>query len=403
MIRISRKNRTELILALLYTFRFVFKIYIDNNGNYDLFFLLAMTLFFSYGLQVRIFNFTIGVGVLMVSIYLTALFGAPYEVDVFKGVVWIAKIVLCVMCYAIVKQEAYRFNLRKFLDYCSTIFIIQTLISLIYRTSITWRLFENRMELFYLEPSELGAFISVLIIMQAYYLWYDIKNGNSIFCSVRNMIFFCITAAFSQSASMIVYLLIGLLIIFFFDIFTMRLNTSTVFNIILLAILVVVMGSYIFAGDSYLSLRIQGMLNGSDSSFNTRVTNSFETVAEYFENYGLIGCGFGNQISDYGMKFFALKAVNYSTCSSIATFALEGGIFAVIVSVLFIIHTVRTLTKRCDCERIRWALFFFVILYTFGGGYLTNVVIWMLLGLAVSGTFCCDEYGKEYLGNRREC
>ncbi len=328
MITISRENRKELILALMYAFRFIFKIYIDKNGNYDLFFILAIILFFSYGLQVRIFNFTVGVGVLMVGIYLTALFGAPYQVYVLKGIVWIAKIMLCLMCYAIVKQEAYTFNLRKFLDYCSIIFIVQTLISLVYRTNITWRLFENRMELFYLEPSELGALTSILIIMQAYYLWYDIKNRNSVFHSVRNLIFLGVTAAFSQSASMVVYLLIGLLIIFFFDIFAMRLNTSTVFNVILLVVLVAIMGSYVFAGDSYLSLRIQDILNGSDSSFNTRVTKSFETVAEYFENYGLIGCGFGNQISDYGIAFFALKAVNYGTCSSIATFALEGGYFS---------------------------------------------------------------------------
>ncbi len=72
------------------------------------------------------------------------------------------------------------------------------------------------------------------------------------------------------------------------------------------------------------------------------------------------------------------------------------------MAVVFIIHTIRTLTKRADCERIRWALFSFVILYTFGGGYLTNVVIWMLLGLAVSDTFCSDEYEMDYLENEVE-
>jgi hypothetical protein len=164
----------------------------------------------------------------------------------------------------------------------------------------------------------------------------------------------------------------------------MKINTSFFFKVFCLVTLVVVVGFYFLRGDAYLSLRIQGMLNGTDSSYNTRVVSSFDTLFRYYNQYGTIGCGFGNQTSDYGMSFFKLKDVNYRTCSTIAVFALEGGMIAGIVEVVFLIFCFKRVANHADGNRLRWALFSFVILYAFGGGYSTNPVLWMILGFAIT-------------------
>lgn len=388
------KHKVEFALAIAYSFRFIFKLLgdaIGSNGNADVFFIVAVIMFLTLGMRKSILkNVCLSLSVL-IAIYILSLLFAPYKVDILKGFVWLAKMGLCFISYQIVKREAIRFDLRSFLDYTSLFFVLESIYALINKTNLTWRVFENRMELFFTEPSELGAFVSVLLIIQVYYLREDIICKNKSWNSIRNVFFLMVPLILSQAASAFVYLIVGISIVLFFDIFAFRIKSSTIVNVILLIAIVVGLLAYISLGDSYIATRFQNILNGTDGSFDQRTRHSFELVEQYYSQYGFVGCGFGNQVSEYGMAFFNIKQANYSTCSALATFALEGGGAAVIVTVLFIFSTVKKLITRKDCERIRWALFSFVLLYVYGGGYLTNVVIWMLLGLALSYEFCSEK------------
>lgn len=389
-------HKVEFALAIAYSFRFIFKLFgdaIGSNGNADVFFIVATIMFFTLGMKKNILkNVCLSLSVLL-GIYILSLLFAPYKVDILKGFIWIAKMGLCFISYQIVKREAIQLNLRNFLNYASLFFFLESIYALINKTNLTWRVFENRMELFFTEPSELGAFVSILLIIQVYYLREDVICRNKIWHSIRNCFFLIVPLILSQAASAFVYLVVGISIVLFFDVFAFRIKSSTIVNVILLIAIVAGLFTYISLGDSYIATRFQNILNGTDGSFDQRTRHSFELVEQYYSQYGFIGCGFGNQISEYGMAFFHIKQANYSTCSALATFALEGGGAAVIVAVLFIFSTIKKIITRKACERIRWALFSFVLLYVYGGGYLTNVVIWMFLGLAVSYEFCS---GKSY-------
>lgn len=372
------KINIELFIAILYTFRFVCKIVFDNDGNYDLMFVLGGIIFIGYTLRSRrALLKNIEVLFLFVLIVISTSF-APLQIDYKKSAIYIFKILLCVSAFLWTRNNVELFSFQKFLNYSVIIFAVQTCIALFYRTPILWRLFvPNRLELFYLEPSELGVFVGLLIVLQTYLLYSNACRYQTRRQIVNLMILGGILLL-SRSASGIIYTIVCIAILLNYNmIFLHKDRKSRV--IILFDIILVGCAIYILNGDGVFANRIQSIISGNDSSATTR-TRTVEVV-EFYSNYGLMGCGLGNQRSVYGMKFFNYKAINYSVTSAIYSFALEAGVIGIIAESLFALWLIIKTLSFKERGALNMALLLFMLLYMYYGGYFTNIPCWIVFAI----------------------
>ena len=306
----------------------------------------------------------------LTAIYISTLLGSPIEVKNVKTFVFAVKILLCVCLYSTVKDKIIKFDFQKFLDYAAFLFFWQTLFALAYKTDLLWRLFGfGRLELFYLEPSELGVFVGFLVILQFYYL----INTNRTKRKFLNFIILATVLGFSQSLSGILYTVfaIGILIVFR-DGGSLTGKKILAFCILIIALLMLV------STENFISERLVNIWYGEDSSFDTRFNFPMEMVSTYYREYGMAGFGLGNMNTAEGLSFFHLKASNYVICAAYFLFALEGGIIALLLEVLFTMHIFyQSLRKK---ESLYLALFIVMFFYMYLGGYTTNPMIWIICG-----------------------
>jgi hypothetical protein len=136
------------------------------------------------------------------------------------------------------------------------------------------------------------------------------------------------------------------------------------------------------ATKSSIYMRTVDTLNGSDSSNSYRVNVTQEFTSAAVTNTEGIGVGLGNLNTDRTRKIFMSTGMTAVVAASFPYFIAEGGIFAILYSVLLLLFlTINVIFKK---NMMLASLLIFIFLYQIYGGYFTNPVNWVVYGLILS-------------------
>lgn len=398
---------SELIASVLYVFRQSAQYFSETRavtlaGNIDPLFLIVLFYIYKHLKRKEI-------PVDLLKILATVLLYASLQIiaidhiDILRLTINVAKMMVCIgiMFYTI---EFYgNFKFVEFSVLASGLYFTLTLFAITFRDTILWTFNDkinkydlSRLKLFYLEPSELGFHVMILMIFLIGYLMVtrNIKTRIILLiCTLTNVFVLYFTR--SLGAITIGAFAIGMMLVI--DWYRHRTRQKTmiylaisIFGIIMLSIMVITKSSII--------QRIMDTLQGTDQSNWYRVGVSLKVAKQSFLDFNGIGVGFGNMNTPHFALLYKYMGFAQVLVNSTIYFLVEGGIYALGFLVVLYTKLIKAIFKTKSL--IKLGLFIFLALYQLVGSHFTNPLIWLLYGLIFS-TF--DENGHpdlhlEFLG-----
>ncbi|MBZ9625480.1 hypothetical protein G9F71_021870 [Clostridium sp. FP2] len=382
----------EMLMALLYCFHqmaanlpFAPK---TLTGNLDFFYALGI-----FGIIFVIFKRKKDISLLIICALPIAIYGIlqrmiMVNLDIQKLMVNVSKITICISLMILVSREVHDFKIKKFIDYVCRIYIIFTPMALIFSSNeYFWRLHDTinkysltRLNLFYIEPSELGFHLSFIIIILMYLIIVEKDrkvNRKYIVYTVNCLILLVLSRAYGASV-----ILLGTILSVSFVIIIAKMNYKNILvgyglTIIFTTIIIV---SIVTKSSMY--MRTVDTLNGSDSSNSYRVNVTQKFTSTAITSTGGIGVGLGNLNTESTRKIFKSTGMTAVVAASFPYFIAEGGLFGIAYLVILILFLlINVLFKR---NMLLANLLLFSFLYQIYGGYFTNPVNWIIYGLILS-------------------
>ena len=375
----------EIVQAFLFTSKYI----LGKGGNYDLYYLFSALVFVWY--FVRKPNMIIKIIQCFIPFVIIAV-GMILFYDNFSIVklgVYLVKILFNMTLMIYVIYELPKIDIDRVINYICVILGMETIMALVLRGSRLWRLNDEvnkfvttRLQLFYIEPSELSFHCG----MVALYLCYLIitKKGQ---INIRNI--FCLGVVLLDmllTAGMGGILALGISVVIMIVYYSLQfvwkhwirgvyLNVKLLciyalgaFGIILIGVL-----SSSFVG------RIQAVLSGQDSSFRSRFIEPVSVLGGVLQKTHWLGCGLGNLNSEYGLQATGLY---YVFPNSLPYFVAEAGIFAIILIIVFFAALVWQCLKKKDTLSL--IMLIYIIVYQVPGGYFTNPINYLMYGLVIA-------------------
>jgi len=382
----------EILMALLYCFHQMFAnlpfVSKTLTGNLDLFYALA-----AVGIVFVIFKRKRDISLLIMAALPIVIYGILQgliieDLDMQKLFVNISKITLCISLMILTSAKIHDFKIKKFIDYVCRIFLILTPIAFIFsKSEYLWRLNDTinkysllRLNLFYIEPSELGFHLSFIIIILMYLIIKE-KASKSRIKYIVYMMDCLILLGLSQAYGASVILL-GTIALVSFIVLLLKINFKNILVGYGLAIIFTITIIFLVVTKSSMYMRTIDTLDGSDSSnrYRVGVTQKFTSTA-VTETSG-VGVGLGNLNTDRTRKIFKSTGMTAVVAASFPYFIAEGGVFAILYSLLLIVFlTINVLFKK---NMLLANLLLFSLLYQIYGGYFTNPVNWIVYGMILS-------------------
>ncbi len=390
----KKDNKNNWIYSFIYFFRQSTKLLslkfknINNatfGGNLDPFYLFGIYNFkkiFCSNKKIREF-LLFSLPILFISVIQ---FVFIKNINYTKFFVNIFKIMICISIMLYVKNKNIKINLVDICKKVTFLLVIFTIIAFLFKeSSIFWRLNDytniydlRRLQLFYLEPSELGFHISILLILLFSFLLSKKDNKKSIyFLLIINIIILY----FSKSMGAILLLLISLIVMMIANVIFngSRQNIKKYLNIGFVGLI----GIVIFLNSNIgMANRIKQTLAGKDGSVNYRVNVSLEVLNKSLKDYDYMGCGFGNlNTTDFISQYQDFKLAQM-VVNSYIYFWIETGILGIIYWLILIFY----IAKKCIKSKsiIKIGLFTYILLFQFVGSHFTNGLIWLIYGFIIS-------------------
>ncbi len=394
----------ELVLAFLYTIRqaaqFIYpKMGPTLGGNIDpLFFLAVFYLYESY--QNRKISKKIILIILSLAIYSFLQFLWLPSVDIFRLFINISKIALCISIMFFMAKRVKSINLHKLVISISALYVFLTFLALtLMRNDIMWSMYDlsnkykfSRLKLFYLEPSELGFHIMIIMIfLVGYFLVSKNRRTRLILFVGILMNIFVLFYTLSFGAIAIGTLSIAVMLVVDWVKNRTKQKNWLYFGIIISAILIFAIMVYIKAP---IAKRLLDTLQGKDESNWYRVDVSFKVVYQTFLDYKGIGIGFGNMNRLSFVKMYHYLGVVQVLVNAIPYFIVEGGIYAFGFLTILLYKLIKAVVSSDSIIKI--GLLVFLIIYQIFGSHFTNPLIWTLYGLILSTFSEHDERDFEF-------
>lgn len=313
------------------------------------------------------------------------------DLNIIKFIVNLLKILICILIMLYFKNKKNDINL---FDFCKSVTIIESvflILSLIFiNDSILWRLNDytngydlRRLRLLYLEPSELGFHISIIIILLLTLLIKNVKKGEK---SNQRAILVCLAINalilyLSKSMGAIVILFIAIVIMLVANFFKSQSKKKSF--IYLIGSFILVVGLAIFMNsNSGVAKRIQDVFDGHDNSVNYRVGVSVNVFKQSLKDYHYLGCGFGNvNTTSFISRYNYMKLVQMIV-NSFIYFWTETGIIGLIYWVYLMYYIIKNFWKNRNITRL--GLLSYVLVFQFVGSHFTSGIIWVIYGIAMS-------------------
>lgn len=375
----------EIVQAFLFTSKYI----LGKGGNYDLYYLFSALVFAWYFVKkpnrtIKILKCYMPFVIIAVSMLLF------YDnFSMVKLGVYLLKILLNITLMVCVLYELPKVDIDKIITYICIILGMETILAFILRSSRLWRLNDEinrfvttRLQLFYIEPSELCFHCGLV----ALYLCYRIvtKKGQinirNIFCLGVVLMDMLLTAGMGGILAMGISLVI--MIIYYSLRFVWKhwirgiyLNVKliSIYGLGVLGIVLIGLFSSSFMG------RIQAVLSGRDSSFRSRFIEPVSVLGGVMQKTHWLGCGLGNLNSEYGLQATGLY---YVFPNSLPYFIAEAGIFAIVLIIVFFATLIWYCLKKKDTLSL--IMLTYIIVYQVPGGYFTNPMNYLIYGVIIA-------------------
>ncbi|HEY8889928.1 MAG TPA: hypothetical protein VIM70_06700 [Clostridium sp.] len=382
----------EILMALLYCFHQMFAnlpfVSKTLTGNLDLFYALGII-----GTIFVLFKRKRDISLLIICALPIVCYGILQgmiikDLEMQKLLVNISKITICVSLMILVSGKMNYFKVKKFVDYICRIYLILTPIAFLFKSNeYLWRLHDTinkyslvRLNLFYIEPSELGFHLSFIIIILMYLIIKEKvrkERVKYIIYMIDCLILLALSGAYGSSI-----MLAGTVTFVAFVIILTKLKYKNILVGYGLIIVFTIVTILFIVTKSSIYMRTVDTLNGKDSSNSYRVTVTQKFTATAITATNGIGVGLGNLNTDNTRKVFQATGMTAVVAASYPYFIAESGIFGIIYTVLLLlILLINVLFKR---NMLLANLLLFSFLYQIYGGYFTNPVNWIVYGLILS-------------------
>ena len=382
----------EILMALLYCFHQMFAnlpfVSKTLTGNLDLFYALGI-----FGIIFVIFKRKRDISLLIICALPIVCYGILQGIiienlEMQKLLVNISKITICISLMVLVCGKIHEFKIKKFVDYICRMYLILTPIAFLFKSNeYLWRLHDTinkyslvRLNLFYIEPSELGFHLSFIIIILMYLIIKEkvrkVRRKYIIYM-IDNIFLLALSGAYGSSV-----MLFGTITFVSFVILMLNVNFKNILVGYGLTIIFTLTIIFFIVTKSSMYMRTVDTLNGKDSSNSYRVgvTQKFTSTAITKTN-GL-GVGLGNLNTDNTRKIFKSTGMTAVVAASFPYLIAEGGVFGIVYLVVLItILLVNVFFKK---NMMLTNLLLFSFLYQIYGGYFTNPVNWLVYGLILS-------------------
>ncbi|MBU3111426.1 hypothetical protein [Clostridium lacusfryxellense] len=382
----------EILMALLYCFHQMFAnlpfVSKTLTGNLDLFYALGML-----GIIFIIFKRKRDISLLILCALPIVCYGILQGIiienlEMQKLLVNISKITICISLMVLACGKIHDFKIKKFVDYVCRIYLILTPIAFLFKSNeYLWRLHDTinkyslvRLNLFYIEPSELGFHLSFIIIILMYLIIKEKVRKvrvKYIIYMIDTIFLLALSGAYGSSV-----MLFGTIGFVSFVILIMNVNFKNILVGYGLTIIFTLTIIFFIVTKSSMYMRTVDTLNGKDSSnsYRVNVTQKFTSTAITKTNG--VGVGLGNLNTDRTRKIFKSTGMTAVVAASFPYLIAEGGVFGIVYLLILIVFlTINVIFKK---NMLLANLLLFSFLYQIYGGYFTNPVNWIVYGLILS-------------------
>lgn len=352
------------------------------GGNADPFYAIGAITFFEFGKFKKNLHYFFVFALPIIIFWVCQIVINP-DINFIKSLFTVAKLMLCIGAMLFVINHIKDIDL---LFVCKVYILISFVFTCLALTSLhdsfLWRFNDvinvyslTRLQLFYLEPSELGFHIALILI----YLLECYLNGNKKLLKYVMLAVFILGCTRAMGAISISIISIFLLL---FIRWTRKPTVNITIIYIILFFLFIGCLIFLFQTKNPILMRVLSTVSGNDSSNNYRIGLSFQVFKSSLTDYSFLGCGFGQINTEAFVSSYAHLGLTTVVVNSFIYFFIETGLFGIIY--LFILTA--ALLKSCmkDSLTIKWGLFLFLMIYQLAGSHFTSPVNWMVYGFILS-------------------
>lgn len=393
---------TELIFSVCYFFRQSLALFIESGkeilgGNADIFYFGGVITLYQNRKNLKKLAPAFSVIILLLT-YSVIQIAFLHNISVLKLIINLIKMSLCILLTHFVYDNLKKVNIYNILIGITLLNFAFTLIAIFFKTSIvfwTQNDFVNkydlsRLKLFYLEPSELGFHLLIVIIflLGFYIVCTEKKYKNQI---IVLLIINILVLYFSKPLGSIAFGGLAIFTLLLYDWIKNNTEQKTRAYIVIFLLLFLTVFYVIYSKNS-VYLRVVDTFQGKDASNWYRIKVAFSVMLQSFIDTKGIGIGFGNLRTTTLFDKYSYLGLHTSLANSYPSFIVEGGIFAIV----FILVLNFILIRACirSHSSIKWSLLVFLITYQIFGGYFTSTLYWILYGV-ILGDFTENNINKQ--------
>ncbi|MDU4738896.1 hypothetical protein, partial [Clostridium sp.] len=330
------------LIAVLYYFRQAGKLIADGNiknvfgGNLDPFYLVSPLYFYE---NYKDKNKMKKILIIVLSMVSLAIIQVVFNrnISIVKMIVNMAKIIICFTSMLYIIDNYKKIDILKITKITSILFAISIPVSLIFnKNDVLWRLNDvhnkytlSRLNLFYLEPSELGFHLAILIIILLGYFLVSKDVKEKIFLTgliITNSIVLYMARPLGAIVIVAFSICIMLLIDLIYRPTKAKFILYGIMSVCFIGLLIVLIQI-----KSPIIMRIIDTLNGRDASNSYRIGVTLDVFRQSFIDYKGLGCGFGNLNTDYFISKYNYLGLVVVVTNSFFYFVIETGIIGMVL------------------------------------------------------------------------
>ena len=357
--------------------------YLPKQGNYNL-------LYF-YGLLVLIYSLLKDISIVkravlwVVPLFFFTLLSflfSSFQFSFGKSIISITKIFLCLLIMFFISSNAKFLNLKKFAYLLSFALSLSLILAILLPHSFLWVQFDevnlynqHRLQLFFMEPSQLGFLLGLFLLFATYCFIFVKKSRISIFIILLMLTLFYLAMPLGGILCFLLALFFLLINAMFYKKEFVSKKRKIAFSLILVLIAVAVV---IMITPNSISSRLFDIKSGNDGSFNGRIVVSLNTLPTLLRKTFYFGVGLGNINTDS-----VLAITNHIYANSFFAIVAETGVLGLVYLLMFFGHMFKSIKYN---RILKLSIFAYLFLYQIQGGYFTDPSIWLFYGFIFSST-----------------
>lgn len=377
-----RSERIVTVMEYIQAFLFTSKYLLGRNGNTDIFYLFAAFVLLFY-IWKRPGHLKLICKLVLPVCFLCVFMALAYPwINVFRCFIFFAKIVLNCSLLVFVAYNCRKWKMIRFAETIVWIHAIETALALLLPGSSLWTRDISlegigrvtRLRLFYQDAGSMAfacGFVLVLLVYQLIteeIVWRQLLGIGIMVADLY--------LAYGMGGISCTLLAVSAML-FMAYLYDKRHGTKEkrTFHYVQSAIATMVVAGISLGFNSVYSGRILGIINGTDSIFQTKIGQPIRGIGKVLTETKFLGVGFGNANTGFALD---LMGVNKAYPNSFLRMIAEGGIFGILLVLVIVFGLGYFCLKYGNV--IDRSLYIYVIAYQLTGGYFTDPTNFFIYG-----------------------